>query len=254
MTKPEEIKPKDGEPVNPDADAISKQLKELAQRWEGVVMPSRDYVEEDSNVPSPGFSESEAPTAETLDPKEFVEGFIKRNFSGPAAEVTVPRNIPGSKEKRMEGGWEVSGPDKEKPGNLLVINRALKANKSLKPEVLLALQPFQVGEAVPVLRDNGKRLDAEGWTVEYSVNGSYAVKKNEKGRDIQKLVTKSDLINAKIRELENRRRGITEVDQVVSQDYPILDSIDKDIEYWQGKLKLSDAMSAKIRKGSGASA
>jgi hypothetical protein len=166
----------------------------------------------------------EAETAETAEPKE--------KFKGEDAEVTVKRS-----SGELEGGWEVLGPDKEKEGYVIVFNREQNKYKLYKKEDLLKLQPFQKGESVPVMRNDGK-VDREGWVISESFGyGLYQVEKTIEGELKTELLRKSNLIDAKIAALELERKSITGWNDITSDDRKILDRIDRDLKYWQDKLK-----------------
>ncbi len=162
-------------------------------------------------------------------------------FIGEDAEVTVKRS-----NGRLEGGWEVLGPDKEKEGHLIVANREQQTKKVMKIESLLKLQPFQEGDNVAVIRSDGK-VDSEGWTVTEKAGYGYVeVGKIIDGKFKTKIVKKSRLIMAKIAELKLREDGIRKWGDITSADRKIIAKITEDVEYWQDKLKTVEAINNKV--------
>ena len=221
MTNPEKRGP--ASEYGSEADPRLENIKKY--QAEGGLLSAEDaaYLREAEILGKKAGTEIEEPTPELAE--------LPPDFNGENAEVTVKRT-----SGELEGGWEVEGPCKGKEGRVVVFSRIHNAEKVLKKEELFKSQPFQKGDAVPVLRSNGK-LDVDKWVITGGGNGHFLVEQGVKEKTGEwKMVSKSDLIGAKIAELNWERNRITDSGDTVSADYPILERIDKNLKYWQTKL------------------
>lgn len=160
-----------------------------------------------------------------MNPDQLETGFeekgedkLEHMFQAQEAEVSV------EVEGKLSGGWIVAGEDLTQEKGTHVIVRKDQEMKSVPVEELAALQPFKVGETVPVLRNpikgsKEKWLDS-GWEITSAPGyGLFRVEKLIDGKLNHKNVRKIDLIEAQI----NRAEG---------------ENADKgeNLKYWKEKL------------------
>lgn len=188
-----------------------------------------DFLKSDSNEPV--NDDWVTPEAEIIIEKEKP----KIEFRGEDMEITVERNARDGKPKRLEGGWLVNNTFEPKEGYIQAIGPK-RETKNIEKKKLIELQPFQEGSDVSVIRSNGN-LDSDGWKISKSFGGGfYIVSKIIDGKQKNKVIRKSDLINAKITELENRSKGILGWGDITAEDGKIITKINEETEYWKDKL------------------
>jgi hypothetical protein len=180
-------------------------------------------IEDDTPVNDDWYTPEQA-TEKTEDKPER-----KMLFAGEDREVTVKRS-----SGELEGGWEVVGPAKD--GYVIVSNREQHKTKTIKTLDLLELQPFKKGETVTVLRSNGN-VENQGWMVVEDVGKGILQVKNMEGK--LKIVKKSDLVNAKMAELEIEREKQKNNGSDITR-------IEKEIQYWDKKLQVLNSINKEI--------
>ncbi|MCX6724424.1 MAG: hypothetical protein NT155_04665 [Candidatus Staskawiczbacteria bacterium] len=197
--------------------------------------------------PQSGLSEVQPNDEIGKDAEAFEIG--ENFFKGQGAEVTVTRNARGGKPARLEGGWEVVGPSDKKQGYVVARNER-GDQKTFEQKKLAGLQPFQKGEVVEVLGHNGEINRDEVWQVSAVEASGFFKVEIIKGEYKELRVRKSDLIKARIAQLELERKSIMIWEgDLTSQDRGRLGEIDEEAKYWKEKLKMAERLGKEFESG-----
>lgn len=208
-----------------------------------VFNEKREGAPEESDSRRPPFwnptivknEDGEILTPEPPDEKAEIIEPAKEEFAGQDKEVTVKRT-----DGNFESGWEVKLISGDK---VTVVNRELRKKKIVGKKELELWQDFKKDDEVPVLV-RGK-IDENKWRVIEDLGyGAYGVARVIDGKvTAPRTIWKTDLISAKLAELDVKRRGITELrDSGSAADEEILKKIDKEASYWRKKWEVSEIL------------